>query len=140
MGSTASASAVYAEYKCLRADGVIAPKPAGLGYEEAAALPYGGLLALSFLRGRIRRGQQVLVYGASGAVGTAAVQLARHDGAWVTGVCGGANLDWVASFGADAVIDYTRRDVTQGASGTTSCSWPWGTGSGHRLASGAGAS
>ena len=106
----------YAEYKCLPADGVVGPKPANLDYEQAAALPYGGLLALSFLRTlreRIRPGQQVLVYGASGAVGTAAVQLAKHDGARVTGVCGPDNLGWVASLGADAVIDYTTQDVTR---------------------------
>jgi NADPH:quinone reductase-like Zn-dependent oxidoreductase len=102
----------YAEYKCLPADGVIGPKPTNLGYDEAAALPYGGLLARCFLRDRIRRGQRVLVYGASGAVGTAAVQLAKHDGAHVTGVCGPSNLGWVASLGADTVIDYTRQDVT----------------------------
>ena len=104
----------YAEYKCLRADSVIAPKPTNLGCEQAAALPYGGLLARSFLRGRIRPGHNVLVYGASGAVGTAAVQLAKHDGARVTGVCGPDNLGLVASLGADAVIDYTRQDVTLG--------------------------
>lgn len=103
----------YAEYKCLPATGVIAPKPANLGYEEAAALPYGGLLASYFLRG-LRPGQRVLVYGASGAVGTAAVQLARHGGARVTGVCGPTNLDLVASLGADHVIDYTKQDVTAG--------------------------
>jgi NADPH:quinone reductase-like Zn-dependent oxidoreductase len=105
----------YAEYKCLRADGVIGPKPANLDYEEAAALPYGGLLALSFLRQRISEGQQVLVYGASGAVGTAAVQLAKHEGARVTAVCGTDNLGWMASLGADAVIDYTQQDVARGA-------------------------
>jgi NADPH:quinone reductase-like Zn-dependent oxidoreductase len=70
---------------------------------------------LSFLRGRIRRGQQVLVYGASGAVGTAAIQIAKHEGARVTGVCGPDNVDMVASLGADTVVDYTRQDVTAGA-------------------------
>src|SRR5581483_7330843 len=104
----------YAEFKRLRADAVVAPKPANLGYEQAAALPYGGLLALFFLRGRIRPGQRVMVYGASGAVGTAAVQLAKHDGARVTGVCGPTNLEMVASLGADRVIDYTKQDVTAG--------------------------
>ncbi|GAA2359643.1 NAD(P)-dependent alcohol dehydrogenase [Dactylosporangium salmoneum] len=103
----------YAEYKVLPASGVVAPKPANLDYERAAALPYGGLLALSFLRGRVRPGQNVLVYGGSGAVGTAAVQLAKHDGARVTAVCGPANADLVASLGADTVIDYHRQDVTE---------------------------
>jgi NADPH:quinone reductase-like Zn-dependent oxidoreductase len=96
----------YAEYKCMPAGGVLGPKPASLSYEQAAALPYGGLLALYFLRDRVGNGQKVLVYGASGAVGCAAVQLARHAGAHVTGVCGPANLGLVRSLGADAVIDF----------------------------------
>ena len=101
----------YAEYKCMPAGGVRGPKPASLSYEQAAALPYGGLLALYFLRDRISNGQNVLVYGASGAVGCAAVQLARHAGAHVTGVCGPAHLGLVRSLGADAVIDYTKHDI-----------------------------
>jgi NADPH:quinone reductase-like Zn-dependent oxidoreductase len=101
----------YAEYKCMPAGGVLGPKPASLSYEQAAALPYGGLLALYFLRDRVGNGQKVLVYGASGAVGCAAVQLARHAGAHVTGVCGPAHLGLVRSLGADAVIDYTKHDV-----------------------------
>ena len=102
----------YAEYKCMPAGGVIALKPANLGYEQAAAIPYGGLLAWYFLKDTVRTGQRVLVYGASGAVGCAAVQLAKHAGAHVTAVCGPTNLDLVASLGADAVFDYTRHDVT----------------------------
>ncbi len=105
----------YAQYKCMPAGGVIAPKPANLDYEQAAALPYGGLLALFFLRDRLGPGRRVLVYGASGAVGTAAVQLAARAGARVTAVCGPANLDLMASLGADAVIDYTSTDVTLAA-------------------------
>jgi NADPH:quinone reductase-like Zn-dependent oxidoreductase len=101
----------YAQYACWPEDGLLATRPANLSDEEAAALPYGGLLAMHLMRkGDVRAGQRVLVYGASGAVGTAAVQLARHMGAEVTGVCSGANLELVASLGASTVIDYTNED------------------------------
>jgi NADPH:quinone reductase-like Zn-dependent oxidoreductase len=104
----------YAEYVCVSAGGLVAKRPLNLSYEESAALPYGGLLALALLRKTsIQAGQRVLVYGASGAIGTAMVQLAKHLGATVTGVCSMRNLALVESLGADAVVDYTREDFTK---------------------------
>jgi len=112
-GSTIMRMGCYAEYTRIPAKGgVLAPAPRNLTHEEAAAIPYGGLIAWHFLsKADIRPGQHVLVYGASGAIGTAAVQIAKHFGAQVTGVCSGVNTELVRSLGADAVLDYTKEDT-----------------------------
>jgi NADPH:quinone reductase-like Zn-dependent oxidoreductase len=103
----------YAEYISVRGNSIIMIKPDSINFEEAAAIPYGGLIGLYFLKkGKVEYCKKVLIYGASGAIGTSAVQIAKSYGANVTGVCSTRNLEMVKSIGADAVVDYTKEDIS----------------------------
>ncbi len=114
-GSPGVKMGAHAEYCCVAEKGALAVKPSGLSWEEAAAISLAGNTALFFIRdlGKVHTGQKILIHGASGAIGTYAVQLARYYGAEVTGVCSASNAEMVKSLGADKVIDYTKEDFTK---------------------------
>ena len=116
-GSTGMAGGGHAQYACLHENAALAIKPDSLSWEEAAAIPFGANTALYYLRdlGKIQDGHKLLIVGASGSIGSAGIQLAKHLGATVTAVCSGANVELVKSLGADKVIDYTREDFTKNA-------------------------
>lgn len=113
-GTTGMEFGTYAEFTTIPEDGVLALKPSNINYQEAAAIPFGATAALYFLRkAKIQAGQRLLVYGASGAIGTAAIQIAKSFGAEVTAVCSERNFTLVKSLGADKVIDYTKEDFSE---------------------------
>ncbi len=114
-GSPEMALGAHAEYICLKEECAMAIKPDGISWEEAAALPLAGGTALYFIRdlGRLKAGQSIVINGASGAIGTFAVQLAKYYGAHVTGICSAGNIEMVKALGADEVIDYTEEDFTR---------------------------
>jgi NADPH:quinone reductase-like Zn-dependent oxidoreductase len=116
-GSTGMAGGGHAQYACLPEKGALAIKPDSLSWEEAVAIPFGANTAFYYLRdlGKIQAGHKLLIIGASGSIGSAGVQLAKHFGATVTAVCSGANVELVKSLGADKVIDYTKEDFTKNA-------------------------
>ena len=105
----------HAQYACLPETGAVVIKPDSLSWEEAVAIPFGANTALYYLRdlGKIQAGQELLIIGASGSIGSAGVHLGKHFGATVTAVCSGANVELVKSLGADKVIDYTKEDFTK---------------------------
>jgi NADPH:quinone reductase-like Zn-dependent oxidoreductase len=115
VASTGMMGGGHAQYVCLPETGAMAIKPDSLSWEEAVAIPFGANTALYFLRdlGKIQAGQELLIIGASGSIGSAGVQLAKHFGATVTAVCSSTNVEMVKCLGADKVIDYTKEDFTK---------------------------